>query len=259
MVNYANFVRNQTHLMKIKSTIIALAISMAAAFSATASGDLTNSGFLQQAGGVVRQKKAQATNILHVNSSLFAASSSRREWTTDRMNKSGLFINVSLFLPSKKFLNPHYSSGDPRLNPGYDVELGNYFKFARISSLSIGLRATWISLGFTTYHNFEDIGVVSVSLLRAGPQAAFALNEKMGIDLFYQVGANYTIVLDTYGSDLETTSFLGATHEIGAGFRYRVFNAGLGFRLGKLINLDDTRDMSKYSIANLRLILGFKF
>ena len=222
-------------------------------------------------------KKHQPRNLFKLHTRALLPSSAR-DWDEKEVCGGGLFLNLGLHFPSAKFLNPYYRSGDTKYSLGFDFELGNYFRFAKLADdkVGIGLRATWLSLSYTAMSDGADrYRAAQISPLRVGPQLGVAINETMGVDLFYQIGFNLT---DQFGAidDLDpatdkkvgfNTVYIGASHEVGAAFHYKVFSVGLGYRFGNLNMIsyvydgksyDEDTD-KKYSVANFRVTLGFKF
>jgi len=171
----------------------------------------------------------------------------------------GLFVNVGVFLPSSSFMNPFYGFLPKLFKFGYDAEFGHYFKLLKVSKFSVGVRLTWLSAGYTSYSDINTVNCLYASPIRVGAQGMYAINEKMAVNLFYQLGANYTIIL----SDGKNYSYLGLTHEIGGGFQWRIFNIGLGYRLGNLKNIHNSNGSAKddfsWSTNNFRIYLGLKF
>lgn len=235
----------------------------------TGDASSSNSGFIS--------RNSSPRNILKLKKSAFS-SSSARDWEEAEVTGSGLFLNFGLHFPSKTFLNPYFESGDPTYKLGFDFEFGNYFRFAKLADdkVGIGLRATWLSLSYTAMNDGNDrYRAAQISPLRVGPQVGFAVNETMGVDLFYQIGFNLT---DQFGSieSVDPTStkdvgfntiFTGVSHEIGVAYHLKVFSLGLGYRFGKLNMIsyvydgetyDEDTD-EKYSVSNFRVTLGFKF
>lgn len=222
-------------------------------------------------------RSATPRNILKLKKTAFS-SSSARDWEEAEVTGGGLFLNFGLHFPSKKFLNPYYESGNPSYKLGFDFEFGNYFRFAKLADekVGIGLRATWLSLSYTAMNDGGDrYRAVQISPLRVGPQVGVAINETMGVDIFYQIGFNLT---DQFGAieSIDPTSsekigfntiYTGVSHEVGAAFHFKVFSVGLGYRFGKLNMISyiydgedyDADTDEKYSVGNFRATLGFKF
>ena len=124
--------------------------------------------------------------------------------------------------------------------------------------------------------NGDDIyRTAQICPVKLGPQVGVAINEVMGVDVFYQAGFNLTeefaSVYDqsSQGRIGGSATYMGISHELGGVFHYKVYSLGLGVRFGKLTNqfnyydgdlLDDEYlDKEKKSIANFRITLGFKF
>jgi hypothetical protein len=250
-------------MKRTKTIIAAVLISGLSAFAAEPLSSSTHAGTelktVEQAGFQKKQHK----NILKLSKPSFLSGSSAGILNGD-INGGGLFLNVGIFLPSSKYLNPDFTSGDKKLYKlGFDAEFGHYFKLLKVSKFSLGIRLTWLSASYTSYSDLVAVHAISVSPIRVGPQGVVALNDKMAVNFFYQIGANYTIQFESYGGSRSQQSFLGATHEIGAGFQYRVFNLGIGYRFGTLKNIGNSdsvpKDSRGFATNNLRIYLGLKF
>ena len=229
------------------------------------------------------KKKHQSRDLFKLSTSRLLHSSSARDWDEAEVNGGGLFINFGIHFPSSKFLNPYYGtfltpyqSDAARYKLGFDFEIGNYFRFAKIADgkVGIGLRATWLSLSYTAMTDNKDIyRALQISALRVGPQAGFAINESMGVDVYYQIGYNFTDMFASINDPINggnygvNATYQGLSHEIGAAFHFRVFSVGMGYRFGKLTNTtlvsngkdEDADTKEKYSVGNFRITLGFKF
>ena len=222
------------------------------------------------------RKKQSPFKLLKVKESRML-SSSAKDWDEAEVTGSGLFINFGIHFPSKKFLNPYEFSYPivPQYKIGFDFELGNFFRFAKIAEgkFGIGMRVTWLSLSYTAAKIDKDIyRVVQISPLRLGPQFSMAINETMGLDVFYGIGFNFTQSFGTIDDPTNSVdvgygrTYLGASHEVGAAFHYKVFSLGLGYRFGRLANVLNVYDGEEYdndnvrsSVGNFRITLGFRF
>lgn len=211
------------------------------------------------AGANLFAKKLKERNFLKINSASLFSSKEGEEKT---MTSSGLFLNLGVFIPSNKYLNPYYTSGDEKYGLGFDFEIGNSFRLIKLGPVGLNLRATWLSLGYTslTIDAIDyTVNALTGSLIRLGPSITMPLAEKAAIDVFYQIGAGYTMEL--YEDD-ENSSYLGATHEIGLGFRFKIFNLGVGYRFGKLKNIDnsftDVTSDDKFATNNIKVCIGIK-
>lgn len=232
--------------------------------------------FLKEGNTLSFRKAEPKRNILKLKETRFSGSG--KEWDEAEVTGGGLFINFGLVFPPTSYVNNDYDSDtDPKYGLGFNFELGNYFRFAKIADgkFGVGLRATWLSFGYakTTLEN-DIFRVAEMSFLRVGPQFGVGLNEKMGLDFFYQLGYNLTVQfadIDIPGQESigVSSSYQGLSHEIGAAFHYQVFSVGLGYRFGKLnniLNIVDGEDLGelflddeKSSVNSLRITLGFKF
>lgn len=177
----------------------------------------------------------------------------------------GFFVNIGFFSPSQSYMDPHYAElfrDVGKFKTGITFETGNYFRLLHTDRMGLGLRATWLQLGYGKHQDtaFSE-GNAFASPLRIGPQASFLLGEQIGLDAFYQLGAQYNI--DWYRQ--ENLSFAGISHELGFSLRYTLFSAGLAYRFGALKNVDTsdpkTRDIDKdhkYDVNSFRVFIGIQ-
>ena len=267
-----------------KTLLSALIISGATLFAGTSLNIKMDKGneFLKESNSLSFRKPVSERNVLKLKNTRFSASG--REWEESEVTGGGLFINFGLFFPPDNYLNPYYESGDFTYGLGFNFELGNYFRFAKIADgkFGIGLRATWLSASFCSgSDSYTQLGIdykdiyraTEISLIRVGPQFGMALNENMGLDVFYQFGYNLSgeFIDADMGPGQESIGisswFQGVSHEIGAAYKFKVFSVGLGYRFGKLnnfLNYIDGKEYDadtdkKYSVSSLRLTFGFKF
>ena len=195
----------------------------------------------------------KARQILKIRSSAFLMEEDRES------HGPGVFANLGLFLPSADYMNPYPFYTGSNYNAGYVLEVGNYFRFYHNLRFGLGLRATWIQLGYTSHPDKSwSEGNAWGSPLRLGPQASYAINEVMGIDLFYQLGVQYNI--DWWGG--ENQSFAGVNHEIGLAYRFSLFTAGASMKSGSLKNIDNSdpllplEKVLKFSTGGIRVFVG---
>jgi hypothetical protein len=177
----------------------------------------------------------------------------------------GFFANVALFMPSAGYMDPYYGnlfSNGTVYKPGVAIEVGNYFRLWHTDKLGLGVRASWLQLGYTKHQDTAySAGNAFGSPLRLGPQASYLLGENMGIDVFYQIGAQYNIDW-LHG---ENYSYAGLSHEFGAALRYTIFTLGFGYRVGSLPNVDtsDPKSMPlekdyNFSVKSMRIFIGIQ-
>jgi hypothetical protein len=202
--------------------------------------------------------------ILKVKDRVFSGKSYMREEDREP-HGPGLFANFALHLPANDYMDPYYGGlfhDGTHYKPGVAFEIGNYFRFFHTDRLGVGLRATWIQLGYNAHQDtayFE--GNAFGSPIRLGPQASYLIGENMGIDAFYQLGAQYNIAW--YGG--ENLSYLGLTHEVGIGLRYMFFTAGAAYKFGAIPNIDSSDETvlwldedTNYPVTGIRIFLGIQ-
>lgn len=122
-----------------------------------------------------------------------------------------------------------------------------------------------------------DYKQIDGGVLGVGPMFTWYLNNDMAIDAYYNIMPTVAYAQVTTEEDVvnawgmptgeteETESNYwgaGISHHIGAAFRYKVFQAGLEFRFGKIKDMEefdlDTESMD-CSLNRFKINLGFKF
>jgi hypothetical protein len=190
------------------------------------------------------------------------------------IDDGGFFLNIGLRIPTKNCYIPlgFSNSSSGHFSPGPNLELGNMFKIAPLGKLSIGVRATWLSASYNSWSNSDaDMSYIQGSVVRIGPYFTIALNEKMAMDIFYQIGASYALDLqtDTAASGRTNAGYLGATSNFGLCFRYKVFVIGVDMNIGNIKYVDKDEydglsagmidDFYKIRTSAFRIFAGFKF
>lgn len=257
------------------------------------------SAILDDNGNQLSFRKSQPKRtIIKINQSRFSGSG--KEWDEAEVTGSGLFLNFGLFSPSATylddedgdptlFLGTDYLTEKPKFNLGFNFEIGNYFRFAKIADgkFGIGLRASWLSGCFNKATSESTVNkgstgnvyrVAQFSPVRVGPQFGIGLTEEMGLDVFYQFGWDYSVLIADIDNPLNPTENVGASvvyagiaNEIGAAFHYKVFTLNIGYWFGKVtafsyivdgkdpVEFNQDYDIGKNSINGLKVNLGFKF
>lgn len=191
--------------------------------------------------------------ILNVRPSAFTSMEEDRE-----PHGPGVFAHLGIFIPSQPYMDPYYIPEWGLFNVGFTAEVGNYFRFFHTDRFGVGLRVTWIQLGYTTHADPEFLdGNAFGSPIRLGPQFSYAINEVMGLDVYYNIGPHYSI----NWFEGENNSFVGGSHEVGLGYRFSLFTAGFAYKFGRLVNIDNSDpimplDTELYSTNMIRVFLG---
>ncbi len=131
-------------------------------------------------------------------------------------------------------------------------------------------------LGFFDIDSDIDIMSINGGLLGVGPMFTWYLNDDMAIDAYYNImpavaysqikstEEKYSSVFGTYDEVESEENYLGfgISHHIGAAFRWKVLQAGLEYRFGKIKDMEevDTSSLSMDQALNsFRINLGVKF
>lgn len=161
----------------------------------------------------------------------------------------------------------------PNPSPCLGIALDNRWYVANPGNAGIAINARWIdySIAFlkedgckTRYSDFSLLGV--------GAIGTYYLSDEMAIDAFYNICPNILIEktkFDDGDGDLDEVGYyLGASHRLGAAYRYKVFQAGFEMKLGTLTGQDWGDNDDEYGglftvydakTNNFRIFLGFKF
>lgn len=190
----------------------------------------------------------------------------------DVLLNGGFFFHVGTFIPSKNYMLEVEFKNDPdftedKFKPGIDFELGNMFRITSPDPMAIGVRATWFTAGLTTLTIDDTTGAKALngSVLRVGPYFTYKLSDNMAVDAFYQIGANYFILLDQDWNDMGWNGALGATHELGFTYRLSVLSVGFGYRFGRVLDVEykkeedsDYKTWYQFITTNVRFFIGIK-
>lgn len=88
-----------------------------------------------------------------------------------------------------------------------------------------------VKVTYTGTSKYFDINALGV-----GAIGTYYLDNDMAVDLYYNIMPNVFVTVEDAGdgSDSDATFAFGASHRVGAAYRYKVFQAGFELKLGKL-------------------------
>lgn len=184
------------------------------------------------------------------------------------MLKSGFFAHLLVAMPSSNFLMPIGGAGlfTDGWKPGFGFDVGNMFMIKEFDPCAVGVRATWFSVTMSNF-NFDGevlLRSITASPVRIGPYFQFQINKEMAADVFYQLGATEILLLDADFKDIGFDGALGATHELGANFYYKIFTVGIGYGFGNVLDMGASWTSKKerldyvYRTSTLHVFLGIK-
>lgn len=164
------------------------------------------------------------------------------------------------------------SKDAPKASPTLGFAIDNRWYVANPGKAGVAINVRWADFSYSRFkYSFAGqretakTKIFDYSVLGIGPLGTYYLDDKMAVDLYYNIAPNmYVLSRDGYGDDYVSFAF-GASHRIGAAYRINVFQAGLEFRGGKLSYQDwgDDKNMaltdSKIHTGALRIFVGFKF
>ena len=160
----------------------------------------------------------------------------------------------------------------PSLTFGFEV--GNKFTISRFSEdkMSVGVLVDWLGFnyGSTTVDNGEDEdedadlveskrAIFNFNFLEVGPSFTYAVNDDIGVDLYYQIKPTLLIPTFSFGGETDAGDpSIGVSHAVGLGIRYSVFALSLEPNFGS-VNVFDEEGEIKTNATHFRINLGFKF
>ncbi|MDX2196065.1 MAG: hypothetical protein NW207_06580 [Cytophagales bacterium] len=214
--------------------------------------------------------------------------------SSNPMIKKGFILNLGFGFPSYSDAVTVSASSTSTLRSNeslglqISLEIGNQWYFWKNEKMGIGLRANWLTLGYssytTDYPNFKyNNTLIEWRPLKLAPQFTYALSDKMALDFSLEFSAAFLIG----GGNLENKpgySYNGNGGTFGAGyyitpgakFRYKKLAVGfdLGLGSGGLAKAEVATNAGTTSSANSgevelkvgtvsllspKLYIGFKF
>lgn len=198
----------------------------------------------------------------------------------------------------------------PKASPALGFAIDNRWYVANPGDFGIAINARWLDFSFSRLksentvpewnsktHKTQNVTYTEtekyfdISALGGGVIGTYYLDDQMAIDVFYNILPNVMFISNDpgTGADSEASFAFGASHRIGAAYRFKVFQAGFELKIGKLkcqdwgkddepkVSDDDDYDYSdiydeavdsfnsvfgetqKINTNNFRIFLGFKF
>ena len=188
----------------------------------------------------------------------------------------------------------------PDVSPVFGLSLDSRWYLTKPAKLALAINARWADVSYAyhknsihsvslggddIYYPFANenpirynffISHIDISALGVGFLGTCYFNEKMGLDLYYNVAPNLLIqrqdVSENYKYEYNKYTFaMGVTHFVGLDFRYKIVQIGSELKLGtpKFQNwgerVPDNYDYnaqlgcSDFRATNLRFFIGVKF
>ncbi len=186
--------------------------------------------------------------------------------------------------------------------PRIGIAVDNRWYVANPGIFGIAVNARWVDFSFNKFKDIEkevdsdileemgldkffpDYRMFSIDALNVGAIGTVYINDKVAVDLFYNVGPSFNAfvfdVIDEEVEDLvkevevddESVWSFGVCHKIGAAFRYKILQVGVEGKIGnlhikdwgmenellknfnKVSNLDPRKKVNSF-----RVFVGFKF
>lgn len=195
---------------------------------------------------------------------------------------NGFYLNLGVSFLNSEITSFNDISIKQTSLPSYGVaptlELGNQFYFYNTDNIGIGLKASWLQLGYSsiskTNNVFADKGyALNAELIKITPQFTYAFNDKFALDASFGVApevffSNYTESNKTtvrVGKNDNVSSYgIGASFSPGLRVRYGKFALGFDYTFGTLKgsgtlpNLDTDYKLTQ-KVNYSRIYLGFQF
>lgn len=188
--------------------------------------------------------------------------------------------------------NRKYDLPGLKKTPAFGLALENRWYVANPGRFGIAVNARWIDFSFASKkYDYRVANVkyadtkntyIKVGLLGAGPMGTFYLNDRMAVDLYYNImpammfnKQKNEFVAEQYlpssDSDEENEDFnfgISADHFFGAAFRLSILQIGIEYNISRprYISFDDDDDddywdyhVQKFNLNNFRVFVGLKF
>ncbi len=160
--------------------------------------------------------------------------------------------------PGAKELEKEYDKEieeSPNASPALGFSIDNRWYVANPGQFGIAINARWFDFSYSRLKEkytveewdkkaHKNVNVTytgtskyfDISMLGVGPIGTYYLSDEMAVDLYYNIMPNVFVTVEDAGdgSDSDATFAFGASHRVGAAYRYKVFQAGVELKLGKL-------------------------
>ncbi|MFP4664690.1 MAG: hypothetical protein ACLFM1_09710 [Bacteroidales bacterium] len=232
-------------------------------------------------------------NALFITVLLFILSGT--SFAQKTVTDDGFYFKVGGFSPSYKYLVPLIWENEDLEKPdendesyklGPYFEIGNTYKLADIDSHVLQIKVSWLdaNLSKATYKweildkkLTKELYAVQASAFKIGPNFTYAINDKMGIEAYYQIApvfsfwyddSNYEAIYEDYDDNQREQYALGVLHTTGLSFRYDKFAAGFNLNFGSARDFDAAKKMDTYGgevesytyrMNSFRFYVGMKF
>ncbi len=183
--------------------------------------------------------------------------------TQKDITKGGFFFNFGLFIPNKNygFESDVDNTTSYKNGVGPSFEIGNMFRIADLRDKAIGIRVTWLNVGYSKFKMDGELieQDIQFSMFKLGPYFSLGLNDKMAIDFYYQIAPQYIF---SYNVPLEEDDhYFGVNHSLGATYRFSILAVGFDANFGsaKYLNTDPDESVDfKPRFPYLRMYVGLK-
>ena len=199
---------------------------------------------------------------------------------------NGFYLHLGLgFLGSNSNVQLRDLERAQSLGAQVNFEIGNQWYFVKNDNFGIGLKVSWLQLGygqgqpsarpgFAGYDN--KTGTFDLRLLQVGPQFSLAIGDKSALDLYANLSPTLMISANRDSDQSYGQVHTGLLVVPGARFRFGKFAVGADVSVGRLSSAYDfngtntTFDVSnpdkdinevtyKTSVLMPRVYVGFKF
>jgi hypothetical protein len=187
---------------------------------------------------------------------------------------NGFYLNLGASFLNTEITSYNNVSVKQTTFPSYGVaptlELGNQWYFFNTDNIGIGLKATWLQVGYSsiskTNNVFADKGyAVIAQISKIAPQFTFAFDDKIAVDASFGIAPESNNTTVRVGKNDNVASFVYGT-SFSPGLRVRYSKLALGFEYtfgtlkgsGTLPNADTDYQLTQ-KVDYSRIYLGFQF
>lgn len=234
-------------------------------------------------------KKSGILFALILSTALFTTVAAKKKGC-DKALKNGLSLSLETGFPSASYGLDDEINASSNAKYGWllGLQLGNRWYIKPQNNFGFGIMVNWLDItaatkSFSTSAADFTRATIDLTLIEFGPIGTFAITPDMAIDAYYNlrptelISIMHTAENATYFNDptsnTDVYTGFGASHAVGAAFRWKVLNVGVEYVLGSVkcspngtttvTNGSNTQIITKpdqnISTNSLRILLGVKF
>ena len=175
---------------------------------------------------------------------------------------NGFYLNFGLGYPSK--VGALNTSGSVSLGTQFNLELGNQWYFVKNDKLGLGIKVTWLQLGYSGYkEGTSKTNVGDLKLFKFGPQFSIGIGDNVALD----VALDITPTTMFAANSVYDSAYLYYGVLVGPNIRFRFNRFAVGGELSfgtvKFRNMSSAQNpnglTNNVNILYPRIYVGFKF